>query len=802
MNPTQIIAQNAGLGNSPNIYNEVKRQTDCLQLARELGLHPNRSNQIHCLYPDHEDKNPSFTITPNGFYCYGCHRGGSAIDLVMLCKGYDHVEAAKFLAERAGIPWPNFDKAQHAGGKREIEKVYDYRNEDGSQVIHQTIRYKTPQGEPKKFSQRRPDGKGDYIWSLKDIETVPYRLPELIKGIKAGEIIFIPEGEKDCDNLAALDLTATTNAMGAGNWQDSYNKYFAGAKVVILPDNDVPGRKHAERVANSLTGVAESVKVLELPGLPEKGDVTDWLEAGGTKEELLRLAEEALEWKPTPVITEATMSLPQIGSEEPEKLTTAQILIQLAVNKAEFFKTPEGEAYATFPVGSHKETSPIKQQAFKSWLRREFYNFTQDANNPGKVPGSQSLQDALSMLEAHAVLNSPEIPVFTRVGEYGGKIYLDLANDAWEAIEITSDGWRVVSDYPVKFRRPKGMLPLPVPTHDGNLEMLRQFMNVGNDENWILLLSTLLAAFWPDGPFPVLCLLGREGTGKSITIRVLRSLIDPAIGALRPPPREERDHAVAAANSWVLTYDNVSYIPDWFSDALCRTATGGGLATRKLYTDDEQALFDYKRPVILTGITEVITRNDLLDRAILLDLPKIEPEGRKDEKTLLTEFEKVRPGILGALLDAAATGLKNLDSVRLESLPRMADFAKWVVACEPALSWKPGCFIEVYEKGRAEATERAVEADLVAAAIRDLVEERGFWEGTATELLAELEEYVPEKTQKTKAWPKAANILSRRITRAATALERVGIKTETGIIEAGSNRRLIRLESGDSYEPF
>ncbi len=627
------------------------------------------------------------------------------------------------------------------------------------------------------------------------------------------QIVRVTEGELKADIATVLSRTLTVSVPGVASYRQAIPvlKELSAKTVLLAFDADARANQNVagalSRAARAYAKAGYEVKletwnmedgkgIDDLLAIGKKPNVIKGQAVGFAIQDILSAAEEA----------EDPSKASQAGGEDPEKLTVSQQLLQIAKDKAEFFRSPEGDVFATFPVTGHKETHPLNQRGFTGWLRHEYYKQTLGPDEPGKIPGSQSVHDVVKMLEAQTLLHGPEEPVFVRVGKYEGDVYMDLANDAWEAVKITSNGWEVVSDYPVKFRRAEGMLPLPRPKRGGNLERLRSFVNVGSDENWILLLSTLLAAFWPDGPFPVLCLLGREGCGKSIMIRVLRSLVDPAIGALRPPPREERDHAIAAGRSWILSYDNVSYIPGWFSDALCRTATGGGLATRRLYTDDEMQIFDYKRLVILTGITEVITRNDLLSRAILLDLAKIEPGERKDEKTLLAEFEQVRPGIFGALLDAVATGLKNLDSVRLEALPRMADFARWVVSCEPALPWKSGAFMAAYAEAQEEAVKRAVEADVIALAITELAAKYGTWEGTATELLVELEDFATEKVQKTKAWPKTPSHLSRQINRAATALENVGVNVKTGVNKSAKARRLIRVcqaeESEDDYEPF
>ena len=175
--------------------------------------------------------------------------------------------------------------------QRKIENTYDYTDEEGK-LKYQVVRYR-----PKGFAQRHPDGRGGWLWDLKGMKKVPYRLPEVLKAINEGRHVFIVEGEKDADNLVKMGFTATTNSGGAGKWTEEHAKWFEGAEVVIIPDNDEPGRKHARQVAESLQGLTKSVKIVDLKGLPLKGDVSDWIEAGGTVLELMELASTTGEYK-------------------------------------------------------------------------------------------------------------------------------------------------------------------------------------------------------------------------------------------------------------------------------------------------------------------------------------------------------------------------------------------------------------------------------------------------------------------------------------------------------------------------
>ena len=194
---------------------------------------------------------------------------------------------------------------------RTVTATYDYCDKTGS-LLFQVVRY-----EPKEFKQRRPNGEGGWIWNLEGVDPVLYQLPEL-KTADPAEPVFIVEGEKDVDRLIAMGLVATTNAMGARNWRDEYAGCLKGRSVVVVPDNDKDGSDHAAAVALSLQGQAKSLKVLELPGLPEKGDSTDWLDQGHEVEELIELASAAAEWEPASFrISEPT----RLGESEERRFT-------------------------------------------------------------------------------------------------------------------------------------------------------------------------------------------------------------------------------------------------------------------------------------------------------------------------------------------------------------------------------------------------------------------------------------------------------------------------------------------------
>jgi hypothetical protein len=438
----------------------------------------------------------------------------------------------------------------------------------------------------------------------------------------------------------------------------------------------------------------------------------------------------------------------------------------------ELFHDAAGDTYASVPIEEHRETMTVTGRSMRQWLARRSHVVSK------LVPNGSAVADALNTLNGLARYEGAERETHLRVAGLDDALYLDLCNPHWQVVEITARGWQVVSEAPVRFRRTKGMLPLPQPERNGSLAGLRPFLNLSSGGDFALVGAYLLQALRPKGPYPVLNQLGEQGVGKTTNARVLRRLIDPNLADVRSDPREPRDLAVAADNGHVIVFDNLSHLPPWLSDALCRLSTGGGFSTRTLYTDREEEIFSAQRPVILTGIVPVATRGDLLDRSLVVTLPVIADAARRDERQFWAAFEHARPRILGALLDALVVGLQRCAEVSLPVLPRMADFAIWGVATEPACPWSEGTFLEAYAGNRQGAVEAMLEDDVVVQALRGLLDERTQWEGTSTELYEALTRHVPEARQKEKEWPRAPRGLTARLVRLSPDLRRTGLDVE------------------------
>jgi len=473
--------------------------------------------------------------------------------------------------------------------------------------------------------------------------------------------------------------------------------------------------------------------------------------------------------------------------ESPNANVTTRLL--KLVDHAELFASEDGKPFATLHVDGHSETYPIMSSTFARYLQKALYE------KEGKAVSNTILRDALGVLEARALFSGDRRATYLRVGGDDDVNYLDLGTDRWNGVRVDADGWSIVENIPIPFWRSPGMQPLPEPKRHGQLEIFQEVLNIDEDEDWHLILAWLVAALRPTGPYPILALIGQAGSAKSTTAQLLRRSIDPALPALRSLPRDERDLMIGANNNWILAFDNLSGISAVSADILCRISTGGGYAKRALYSNDEETLFCTQRPIILTSIDDVATREDLLDRAIVLSLPPIPDSMRRDERTLWNNFLSMQPHVLGKLLDAVSEALRNHQSVHLSNRPRLADFAQWASAAEPALGVPNGAMIDALSENRAAAVEAGIDADVVASAVISFMEHRSEWSGTATVLLDALIEKTPDRTTRQRAWPKNPSQLGSRLRRVINILKQKGLSISIDRASDHSRSRIISIRN-------
>jgi putative DNA primase/helicase len=265
------------------------------------SLRPNSEGEARARCPHHNDRRPSLCVNvESGLWnCHAGCGGGTVFDFEMSLAHVEFAEAKKRIFEAIGR------HESPASGERTIAATYDYFDEQG------VLRYQIVRFQPKGFAQRRPDGEGGWVWNMDGVRHLPYGLPKLMSASE----VFVVEGEKDVNRLASEDVVAATNSGGAGKWRPEFAEFFKDKHVVIVPDNDDAGRKHANDVVQSLHSVA-SVKVVHLPGLKEKEDISDWLDQGHTKEELLQLAAATSPWTPKPAVESVLDKIPNVFTLE------------------------------------------------------------------------------------------------------------------------------------------------------------------------------------------------------------------------------------------------------------------------------------------------------------------------------------------------------------------------------------------------------------------------------------------------------------------------------------------------------
>jgi hypothetical protein len=357
---------------------------------------------------------------------------------------------------------------------------------------------------------------------------------------------------------------------------------------------------------------------------------------------------------------------------EQEGSSVTERLITIAEEGAELFRTPEQVPHAVCKKHDHQEILLIESREFRVWLRGEYRRKERERlENIARIERDRSLDmmgamapkdltdaplqvrrppiippasfaTAMEEIKATAMLEGPVEEVHLRVAGHDGKVYVDLCNEKWETVEIGKEGWKIIpSDaIPVKFVRSNAMNELPYPARSGSIEELRQMLTLpeeNSEESWSLILVWVMQALTPcEGDYPILVLLGGHGTAKSTYTEMLRELVDPAVVEHEHERtyHEVRQVYIDVTTSRVLALDNVSQLPDWLSDILCRVSSGGGFKTRSLFTNRDQEIFKGKRPIIMNGISEVVKNSDILDRSLLVDLPPIPGSRRKYDKVL------------------------------------------------------------------------------------------------------------------------------------------------------------------------
>ncbi|MFJ2790392.1 MULTISPECIES: ATP-binding protein [unclassified Streptomyces] len=455
------------------------------------------------------------------------------------------------------------------------------------------------------------------------------------------------------------------------------------------------------------------------------------------------------------------------GGEGGKKPSAAVRLVALARERYTFVMSTDARPYAVAIDGPNLAL-PLRG---KTGVRQRLARLYADTYE-GDVASQSALTDAMTVLEGLAEDNDP-VPVHLRVGsDPDGGIVVDLGTADGRAVTVSANGWQIVDRSPVLFRRSGAMAPMPAPVRDGNgLARFHGLLNM--DESAFRQLAAWMAAAWlPDIPHPILTCKGEQGTGKSKTAQMVINLIDPSPAAKRSQPRDEKAWSRQAFTSWALCLDNISNIPRWLSDTLCKAVTGDGVVDRALFTDDDVVVLSFRRVLAMTTIDAGALAGDLAERVLMVDLQLIDGTRRRSEEELDAAFEAVRPAVLGALFDLLARVLAALPSVKLASLPRMADFARVLAAVDQAMGW---CTLDDYLNASSNVASDALEGDPFGSAVAALVEQAGTWQGTAAQLLDALNASGQARPHD---WPKDATRAGGKVKRLAPLLRSIGITVD------------------------
>lgn len=634
------------------------------------------------------------------------------------------------------------------------EALHVYTDRDAN-PLYWRIRLKHPETGEKWIRPMSISEKGFTLDEPKFQNGKPlYRLNELFS--RPNDPIILFEGEPCVDAAAKLGILASTSGSTTSASKADWGPCI-GHSVKIWPDNDEAGFRYAAEAKQRLRALGCSVQIIDIKelNLPPKGDIVDWLK--------VHLTSTASDIQSLPVIKDEIAA--SVDDDEVSQ-SQATALVKFVEANAELFHDQNGDVYAQDKI-TH-ETRRIDGRQFRDWLSASFYKST------SKPLRDQSLRESLSTLSGLGRYRGECRDVNVRVAVHEGCYFIDLAEPGQSrAICLKAGDWMIVDNPPVMFTRPVTMRPLPTPERGGNIDLLWQIVNIPNEAR-LLVLAWLGECWRPDTPFPLLELIGEQGSAKSTTQTVLRQLIDPNASNLRAAPKTIEDIFVSAGASWLVSYENISHMSAAMQDALCILATGGGFAKRKLYSDADESVITVNRPVVLNGITAAVTAQDLIDRTLSIETPTI--LARSDMTDLRRTFELLHGKLLGALLDIIAIALAKLPAINIPvaDRPRLVEFARFGMAIAEAMGEPASAFMTQFNVSRLEAISRTIDASPVATAVIEWLEFNPQGRrAPAKVFMHEMEKYRPDKCD---AWPRTPKGFADALRRAAPSLRQMGIE--------------------------
>ena len=751
--------------------------------------------------PFHDDKTPSFSINieKGTYHCFGCGARGDIINLYAKLNNITDAEAIKEMKDK----YLNKPYAKDAASKPKENDLYKKQKavqqmqyiwesaESEAEIVKRYLKGRgiygvNPLPDNLRFSKEHNAMIAKVVDKNSNLRAIHKTiLQKTDDKVKRGEKLFEKNSQaKGC----AVHFDEPTDVLGvaegietalsvkealpdmpmwaalSASFMDSLDIPDTVKKLYIFYDKDKSGagRKAATKLATRYVPEGVEIYLIEPPmGIPSDSKGVDFNDV------LLAQGKDA-------IVAAYRKSAPYGKNKERKDTIATQVIKLVEDNVVEFFIDERDKSWAVTKEGYF----PIRSSKFKRLVNKWYFEaFQQGMSN-------DTWYNALPTIESKSEFGTKtkgKIKLSTRIADKDDKIYYQLGGN--KAVEVSKNGWEII-DEPVVFRsfaHQKRQINPKVSTIN-DIRRFLKYCNIEEDDDKNLILIWLAVSFIPNIPRAMLVSHGSQGSGKSTFFELLKDIIDPSEAGILSKPRDKSELSQQLNHHYFTVYDNLSLLPDWMSDELCRAVTGSGNSKRQLYTDDEDIFYSYKRVIGLNGINVVATNPDVLDRSILIELQRITEDKRRTERVLKTEFENDKPYILGAIFTILSRAIKIKESIENQKkkllLPRMADFALWGYCVAEAMNIGGVRFLQAYQQNAKEKNYQVIEGNPVATAIIEFMNEKEEWKGTASELLESLNEQAVKLklNTTTRDWPKAANALSRRLNILKVNLQEVGIE--------------------------
>ncbi len=662
------------------------------------------------------------------------------------------------------LAW-NVERCQKEAGKRigaEFVAYYPYERLDESDnavEVNREVRFLDPsgkkemrwchQGSDNRWVTKRGDHRG--IFGLGNVLAAPSDTP-----------ILIVEGAKVAVLAKDLDLLAVTSGGCTSAKLVDWSP-LSGRDVVVLPDAGEDGAKYADAIQRALAKLNSppSVKVIRLPGLEDSEDLEEYI----ANQRTAGLSDDAIREKIVTMIEDAPKAEPPAPEPEPKKKRAGppidEQLLKMVLDRYDIRRSMDDKTFATLKDGKSCIVQMVNtdRRGICGVMRRMYTDRHEYANLDQSV-----LNKVVATLDSRGDDLDRET-IHLRVADYGENTsYYDPGWRSGQAIQIGPDGWDVVERPPVWFRRAQLTYPMPEPVRGGDLDRLRELINVQTDAEWTMLLGWLVACTFEVIDHPICFLGGRAASGKSTVMHLITSAIDYLGDEDLAPPEDPRSWAALADNSWVMQADNISHIDAAWSNTLCSGVTGARKPDRELYTNTGLVVIGMRRCIILTSIDVGKVRSDLASRLMKINLKRIDKP--RKPRVLREAFKSAHGEIFGGLLDLSAKVRGRLPNITDTGSFRCVDYAYILKAIDQELGTTG---FDAYAAMQADCTRAVVEDDVVGEMVVKLVRENGGrWSGKMRDLFQMLDGRA--------GTPKTPATLGKAINHMENSLEAMGIR--------------------------